>query len=54
MFISALNYVSLRLLGEGPDSGDGGALEKARNWILDHGGATYLTSWGKFWLSVEN
>jgi len=52
MFISALNYVSLRLLGEGPDSGDGGAMEKARNWILDHGGATYLTSWGKFWLSV--
>jgi hypothetical protein len=53
MFGSALNYVILRLLGEGPDSTDDGALEKARNWILDHGGATYLTSWGKFWLSVR-
>jgi hypothetical protein len=52
MFGSALSYVSLRLLGEGTDSGDGGAMEKARNWILDHGGATHLTSWGKFWLSV--
>ncbi|TKW38071.1 hypothetical protein SEVIR_1G089900v4 [Setaria viridis] len=51
MFGSALTYVSLRLLGEGPDSGDG-AMEKGRNWILDHGGATYITSWGKFWLSV--
>ncbi|AQK68379.1 Cycloartenol synthase [Zea mays] len=51
MFGSALTYVILRLLGEGPDSGDG-AMEKGRNWILDHGGATYITSWGKFWLSV--
>uniref|UniRef100_A0A0E0JVD3 cycloartenol synthase n=1 Tax=Oryza punctata TaxID=4537 RepID=A0A0E0JVD3_ORYPU len=51
MFGSALTYVSLRLLGEGPDSGDG-AMEKGRKWILDHGGATYITSWGKFWLSV--
>ncbi|WVZ77930.1 hypothetical protein U9M48_025723 [Paspalum notatum var. saurae] len=51
MFGSALTYVSLRLLGEDPDSGDG-AMEKGRNWILDHGGATYITSWGKFWLSV--
>jgi len=51
MFGSALTYVILRLLGEGPDSGDG-AMEKGRNWILDHGGATFITSWGKFWLSV--
>uniref|UniRef100_A0A0A9CXG7 Squalene cyclase N-terminal domain-containing protein n=1 Tax=Arundo donax TaxID=35708 RepID=A0A0A9CXG7_ARUDO len=47
MFGSALTYVGLRLLGEGPDSGDG-AMEKGRNWILDHGGATFITSWGKF------
>ena len=53
MLGSALNYVSLRLLGEGPDSGDG-AMAKGRNWILDHGGATYITSWGKFWLAVQN
>ncbi|KAM0850553.1 hypothetical protein ACQ4PT_053002 [Festuca glaucescens] len=51
MFGSALTYVCLRLLGEGPDSEDG-AVEKGRIWILDHGGATYITSWGKFWLTV--
>ncbi|XP_076895364.1 cycloartenol synthase 2-like [Bidens hawaiensis] len=51
MFGSALNYVTLRLLGEGANDGEG-AMEKGRKWILDHGGATYITSWGKFWLSV--
>ncbi|RLM69703.1 hypothetical protein C2845_PM17G06810 [Panicum miliaceum] len=40
-----------RLLGEGPNGGDG-AIEKCRNWIFDHGGATFTASWGKFWLSV--
>jgi cycloartenol synthase len=53
MFGSALTYVTLRLLGEGSDSGNG-AMEKGRNWILEHGGATFITSWGKFWLSVWN
>nr|KAJ0211141.1 hypothetical protein LSAT_V11C400209690 [Lactuca sativa] len=52
MFGSALNYVTLRLLGEGANDGEGGAMEKGRKWILDHGGATSITSWGKFWLSV--
>ncbi|KAF3961971.1 hypothetical protein CMV_013466 [Castanea mollissima] len=28
------------------------AMEQARKWILDHGGATAITSWGKMWLSV--
>lgn len=51
MFGSVLNYVTLRLLGEGPDDGDG-AMERGRQWILDHGGATAITSWGKMWLSV--
>ncbi|XP_023772895.1 cycloartenol Synthase [Lactuca sativa] len=51
MFGSALNYVTLRLLGEGCNDGEG-AMEKGRKWILDHGGATLITSWGKFWLSV--
>ncbi|XP_051197839.1 cycloartenol synthase [Lolium perenne] len=51
MLGSALTYISLRLLGEGPDSGDG-SMKKGRNWILDHGGATYIPSWGKFWLAV--
>ncbi|KAI7995522.1 Cycloartenol synthase 2 [Camellia lanceoleosa] len=51
MFCTALNYVTLRLLGERMNDGDG-AMEKARKWILDHGGVTHIPSWGKFWLSV--
>ncbi|OQU83223.1 hypothetical protein SORBI_3005G092500 [Sorghum bicolor] len=51
MLSSALNYVALRLLGECPNGGDG-AMEKGRNWILDHGGAIFMAAWGKFWLSV--
>jgi cycloartenol synthase len=51
MFGTALNYVTLRLLGEGAEDGLG-AMEKGRKWILDHGGATTITSWGKMWLSV--
>ncbi|URE15734.1 Prenyltransferase and squalene oxidase repeat [Musa troglodytarum] len=51
MFGTALTYVMLRLLGEGSDGGFG-AMEKGRNWILDHGSATAITSWGKMWLSV--
>ncbi|AQK90412.1 Cycloartenol synthase, partial [Zea mays] len=52
MFGTTLNYVTLRLLGEGPNAGDG-AIEKGRNWILKHEGATYTTSWGKFWLTPK-
>ncbi|KAF5184269.1 Terpene cyclase/mutase family member [Thalictrum thalictroides] len=51
MFSTTLIYVTLRLLGEGPDGGDG-AMEKGRKWILDHGGATWTTSWAKMWLAV--
>ncbi|CAL4988981.1 unnamed protein product [Urochloa decumbens] len=51
MFCTTLNYVTLRLLGEGPNGGDG-AMKQGRNWILEHGGATFTTSWGKFWLAV--
>ncbi|KAL7096239.1 hypothetical protein ACP275_10G069600 [Erythranthe tilingii] len=51
MFGSVLTYVTLRLLGEGANEGDG-AMEKGRDWILNHGGATAITSWGKMWLSV--
>lgn len=52
MFGSVLTYVTLRLLGEGAEGGDG-AVEKGRKWILDHGSATAITSWGKFWLAVR-
>ncbi|XP_059634519.1 cycloartenol synthase 2-like [Cornus florida] len=51
MFCTALNYVALRLLGERMDGGDG-AMDKSRKWILDHGGVTYIPSWGKLWLTV--
>ncbi|XP_057520962.1 cycloartenol Synthase-like [Amaranthus tricolor] len=51
MFGSALTYVTLRLLGEGADDGDG-AMERGRKWILEHGSASAITSWGKMWLSV--
>ncbi|XP_020183566.1 cycloartenol synthase-like [Aegilops tauschii subsp. strangulata] len=50
MFCSVMNYVALRLLGEGLDSH--GSMLQARSWILDHGGATLTPSWGKFFLSV--
>lgn len=49
VFGSTLTYITLRLLGENVEDG---AMEKGRKWILDHGGATYITSWGKMWLSV--
>lgn len=52
MFGSALNYVALRLLGEDANGGECGAMTKARSWILERGGATAITSWGKLWLSV--
>ncbi|KAB1212061.1 Cycloartenol Synthase [Morella rubra] len=52
MFCTALCYVTLRLLGEAMDSGDG-AMEEAREWILDRGGVTFIPSWGKMWLSVK-
>ncbi|XP_071715432.1 dammarenediol II synthase-like [Rutidosis leptorrhynchoides] len=51
MMGSALNYVALRLLGEGPDEKNG-AIARGRKWILDHGGATSIPSWGKTYLSV--
>ncbi|KAL8495119.1 hypothetical protein ACS0TY_019331 [Phlomoides rotata] len=48
MIGSVLTYVTLRLLGEGANDGDG-SMEKGRDWILEHGGggATAITSWGK-------
>ncbi|XP_019264151.1 PREDICTED: cycloartenol Synthase-like isoform X2 [Nicotiana attenuata] len=51
MFGSVFSYVTLRLLGEGANDGEG-AMEKGRKWILDHGSATAITSWGKMWLAV--
>ncbi|XP_030942936.1 cycloartenol synthase 2 isoform X1 [Quercus lobata] len=51
MFGTVLSYVTLRLLGEGANDGQG-AIERGHTWILSHGSATAITSWGKMWLSV--
>ncbi|KAL1356464.1 probable oxidosqualene cyclase isoform X3 [Arachis hypogaea] len=51
MLSTALNYVTLRLIGEDVDGGDG-AMLKARSWILHRDGLTSIPSWGKLWLSV--
>lgn len=53
MFCTALNYICLRMLGEGPNGGRENACKRARQWILDRGGVTYVPSWGKIWLSVN-
>ncbi|XP_024017926.1 beta-amyrin synthase [Morus notabilis] len=55
MFCTTLNYICMRILGEGPDNNGGqnnNACARARQWILEHGGVTYIPSWGKFWLSI--
>ncbi|KAK2988409.1 hypothetical protein RJ640_007702 [Escallonia rubra] len=53
MLCTGLHYVALRLLGEKMESGNG-AMEKARTWIMDRGGVTYIPSWGKMWLSNQS
>ena len=50
MFGTCLQYVSLRILG----AADNVALEKARTWIQQNGGATGIPPWGKFYLSCLN
>ncbi|WJX86412.1 Beta-amyrin synthase [Trifolium repens] len=48
MFCTALNYICMRILGEGPNGGQENACARARKWIHDHGGVTHVPSWGKF------
>lgn len=54
MFGTVLSYVSLRLLSKGIEqkADFSAALEKARGFIHKEGGATYTSSWAKFWLAV--
>ena len=52
MFGTALSYITLRLLGEGPEDGENMAVALGRKWILDHGGLVGIPSWGKFWVTV--
>ncbi|XP_054818641.1 beta-amyrin synthase-like isoform X2 [Prosopis cineraria] len=52
MFSTALSYICIRILGEGPDGGKDNTCIRARKWIFDHGGVTYIPSWGKTWLCI--
>ncbi|KAG5569823.1 hypothetical protein H5410_059589 [Solanum commersonii] len=52
MFCTALSYICMRILEEGPDGGESNACARARKWILDHGSVTAIPSWGKTWLSI--
>ncbi|KAF6167356.1 hypothetical protein GIB67_043217 [Kingdonia uniflora] len=52
MFGTTLNYICMRLLGEGPEGGEDNACARAQKWIRDHGGVTSIPSWGKTWLSI--
>nr|BBI55113.1 multifunctional oxidosqualene cyclase [Bauhinia forficata] len=52
MLCTVLNYICLRMLGDGLEGGQDNACARGRKWILDHGGVTYVPSWGKIWLSI--
>ncbi|KAG6725894.1 hypothetical protein I3842_02G053100 [Carya illinoinensis] len=52
IFGSALSYIALRILREGPEDGEDKAMARGRKWILDHGGLVAIPSWGKFWVTV--
>ncbi|XP_028785794.1 lupeol synthase [Neltuma alba] len=52
MFGTALSYIALRILGQGPEDGEDRAMSRGRQWILDHGGLVAIPSWGKFWVTV--
>ncbi|KAK1925398.1 terpenoid cyclases/protein prenyltransferase alpha-alpha toroid [Papiliotrema laurentii] len=49
VFGTVMNYVTLRLLGMGPEEG---SMPEIRGLIHKMGGATGLPSWGKVWLSI--
>ncbi|KAK9097905.1 hypothetical protein Syun_024950 [Stephania yunnanensis] len=52
MFGTALNYICLRMLGQGLDGGEDNVCARARKWIQDHGGVTCILSWGKTCLLI--
>nr|XP_010313621.1 delta-amyrin synthase isoform X1 [Solanum lycopersicum]XP_010313622.1 delta-amyrin synthase isoform X1 [Solanum lycopersicum] len=52
MFCTAMSYICMRILGEGPEGGVNNACARARKWILDHGSVIAIPSWGKTWLSI--
>ena len=51
MFGTVMQYVSLRIMGMSAEAPE---IVKARAFIQNHGGATGIPPWGKFYLSVLN
>ncbi|MBI5546929.1 MAG: 2,3-oxidosqualene cyclase [Deltaproteobacteria bacterium] len=49
VYMTALGYVALRLLGLSPDEE---MPRRAREWLRTHGGVKHIPSWGKFWLAM--
>lgn len=49
VYMTALGYVALRLLGLGPEEE---MPRRARAWLRAHGGVLHVPSWGKFWLAM--
>ena len=49
-FCSTLNYVCMRILGEGLFDGKENAWIRRRKWICDRGGVTFIHSWGKIFI----
>ena len=49
MFGTVLQYVSLRILGMAAEAGE---MQRSREWIKRHGGATAVPLWGKFYLAL--
>ncbi|XP_052875736.1 cycloartenol synthase-like [Gossypium arboreum] len=51
MFGTAMIYITLRLLDKEAEEE---AVERGREWILRHGTATAISSWGKMYLKQMN
>ncbi len=51
VFVSALVYVAIRLLGISPEDD---ICHRARNWLRQHGGVEHIPGWGRFWLGMLN
>jgi squalene/oxidosqualene cyclase-like protein len=49
LFTTVLNYVALRMLGVPVDDTDA---QRARRWLLQHGGASQCAAWGRVVLAI--
>ena len=46
VYCTVFNYICMTIIGKRPDGGQGNACLRGQKWILDHGGATSIPSWG--------